>query len=357
MKYFLFFPFFILALYGCQTDTPAETPTLEATAPLPNQAVKTGSLERREVSKSIRCTGTIEVPPSDQVSVHSKTSGQVSGLRLIPGDYVRKGALLCRVANPELIPLQRKLLETKVSLGTAQLALERQTILKTGDATTAAALEDSEGKVALLTATYKGLKSELQQYGIGVDALEQDGVFQSSVGIYARSAGFVHEVTVNEGRMVSPEDQLMEIAGTDHLHLELRVPSQQIGRLQKGQEVNFTLPFEAQAGTAVIEKINPMVDDASSTLQVHCHFKEADQKKLLPGLFVNARILTGNLEVYGLPLDAVVKEGQTYFAFRVEDESYKKTALQNVEVEGDFVTFSNPAAGEWVTGGAYYLGE
>jgi len=222
MKYFLFFPFFILALYGCQTDTPAETPTLEATAPLPNQAVKTGSLERREVSKSIRCTGTIEVPPSDQVSV------------------------------------------------TAQLALERQTILKTGDATTAAALEDSEGKVALLTATYKGLKSELQQYGIGVDALEQDGVFQSSVGIYARSAGFVHEVTVNEGRMVSPEDQLMEIAGTDHLHLELRVPSQQIGRLQKGQEVNFTLPFEAQAGTAVIEKINPMVDDASSTLQVHC---------------------------------------------------------------------------------------
>jgi len=180
--------------------------------------------------------------------------------------------------------------------------LERQTILKTGDATTAAALEDSEGKVALLTATYKGLKSELQQYGIGVDALEQDGVFQSSVGIYARSAGFVHEVTVNEGRMVSPEDQLMEIAGTDHLHLELRVPSQQIGRLQKGQEVNFTLPFEAQAGTAVIEKINPMVDDASSTLQVHCHFKEADQKKLLPGK--KAR----RISLFGLKMKATKKQ-------------------------------------------------
>lgn len=357
MKYLIFFPLALVLLPGCQPDEPAKAAAETTEAAATNEAITTGPLARRTVSNSIACTGTIEIPPSDRLSVHSRTAGQVSGLRLIPGDYVRKGALLCRISNPELIPLQRQLLETSASLTTARQALERQKILSAGDATTAAALQDSEGRVALLTATYKGLKTELQQYGIGVDALEKEGTFQSTVGVYAQAAGFIHEVTVNEGRMVSPSDQLMEIAGTDHLHLELMVPSQQIGRLQKGQTVNYTLPFEAKAGTARIEKINPMVDDASSSLQVHCHFEGTDREKLLPGLFVNATILTGSQEVYGLPLDAVVKEGQTYFAFQMRNGKYEKTALRDAEVVEDFVTFSNPSDGEWVTGGAYYLGE
>lgn len=357
MKYFFLLPLIALSFSACQSDAPAEAPMEKKVAISPNKAVTTGPVERRTVSKSIACTGTIAIPPSDRISVHSRTSGQVSELRYIPGDYVRKGALLCRISNPELIPPQRQLLETKVSLATARQTLERQRILSVGEATTAAALQDSEGRVALLTATYNGLKSELEQYGIGVGALEKDGSFQSSVGIYARAAGFVHEVTTNEGRMVSPTDQLMEIAGTEHLHLELMVPSQQIWRLQKGQTVNYTLPFDAQVGTATIEKINPMVDEASSTLQVHCHFNEKDREKLLPGLFVNATVLAGSQEVYGLPLDAVVKEGQTYFAFQVSDGEYEKTALRDPEITGRFVTFSNASDGEWVTGGAYYLGE
>jgi cobalt-zinc-cadmium efflux system membrane fusion protein len=357
MKYLILLPLFVLSFSACQQDAPAESPMEQTVAATSNKAVTTGPVERRAVSKFIPCTGIIEIPPSDRISVHSRTSGQVSDLRFIPGDYVSKGTILCRISNPELIPLQRQLLETRASLATARQTLERQRILSAGEATTAAALQDSEGRVALLTATYNGLKSELQQYGIGVDALEKDGTFQSSVGIYAQAAGYVHEITVNEGRRVSPNDQLMEIAGTEHLHLELKVPSQQIGRLQKGQTVNYTLPFEAKKGSATIEKINPMVDDASATLQVHCHFNDKDREKLLPGLFVNATILTGTQEVYGLPLDAVVKEGQTYFGFQVRDGGHEKIALRDAEVNDNFITFSNSPDGDWVTGGAYYLGE
>lgn len=357
MKYFLFLPLLVFSLSACQQNPPAEAAMEQAAVASPNESVTTGPVERRMISKSISCTGTIEIPPSDRVSVHTRTAGQVSGLRYIPGDFVRKGSVLCRITNPELIPLQRQLLEARASLTTARQTLERQRILSEGEATTATALQDSEGRVALLTATYDGLKSQLQQYGISVEALENEGTFQSSVNIYAQSAGYVHEVTVNEGRMVAPTDQLMEIAGTEHLHLELKVPSQQIGRLRKGQTVNYTLPFEAESGTAVIEKISPMVDDASSTLQVHCHFTGKEREKPLPGLFVNATILTGNQEVYGLPLAAVVKEGQNYFAFQVKDGTYEKTALRDADVTDGFITFSNPPDGEWVTGGAYYLGE
>jgi cobalt-zinc-cadmium efflux system membrane fusion protein len=53
----------------------------------------------------------------------------------------------------------------------------------------------------------------------------------------------------------------------------------------------------------------------------------------------------------------MVKEGQTYFAFQVRDGEYEETALRNAEVTGDFVTFSNASEEDWVTHGAYYLGE
>jgi hypothetical protein len=74
-------------------------------------------------------------------------------------------------------------------------------------------------------------------------------------------------------------------------------------------------------------------------------------------LFVNATVLAGSQKVYALPLDAMVKERQTYFAFQIRDGEYEKTALRDAEVTGDFVTFSNASEEDRVTGGAYYLGE
>lgn len=347
-------------LLGCGgNETAAHEPEVMAASvsPTANTAVTTGPVARRAVSEDIRCTGSIEIPPTDLMSIHARTSGQVSDIRNIPGDYVRKGDLLLRITNPELIPQQRILLETRANLRKAQKDLERQQILQAGDATTASALEQSQANVELLMATYQGLKSELALYGISIDALEKEGTYQSTVNVYANGTGYVHQVMVNKGMMITPTDQLLEIAGTEHLHLELLIPSQQIAHVKKDQVVTFTLPYSSETGTARIEKINPMVDNQTATLQVHCHFDKGPHEKLLPGLFVNASIATGTREVYGLPLDAVVKEGQQYFGFRANNGNYEKELLRDVTVNDGFVSFSNPAEGEWITGGAYYLGE
>ncbi len=346
-------PLFALLLVSCGNGDPVSSEAEAAVSPVAvDGRVTTGPLEERSVSHEISCTGTVELPPTELLSVHSLIEGQVSDLRYIAGDFVKRGALLPRVSNPQLVQKQRELLETRAKLNSAGVVYERQQVLDAGNATTAAALEAGRAAVELLTATYGGLRSELTQYG-----LEDKGNFQTSVGVYATSNGYVHEVLTNQGSMVMPTDELIQLADTEHLHLELRVPSRKVAAVKLGQEVIFQLPYNETRGRAVVEKINPMADLETATLGIHCHFDRPLPEGIIPGLFVNATIAAGERRLTGLPLDAVVKEGQQYFGFRKTGEDYTKTALVDAQDMGDFISFSNAAVGEWVTGGAYYLGE
>ena len=352
------FALFLLLLVACGDSQPEPTAVdAEARAASVDGRVTTGPLEERTVSHDISCTGTVELPPNELMSVHSRIEGQVSDLQYINGDFVKRGALLMRVSNPQLIEKQRELLEARARLGSARAELDRQNILASGDATTAAALQSSKSSVELLQATYGGLRSELTEYGIDVKSLEEEGNFQSSVGIYASANGYVHEVMTNQGHMVVPTDELMQMADTEHLHLELRVPSREVTAVKLGQEVTFMLPYNEAKGKAIVEKINPMADMETATLGIHCHFERPLPDGIIPGLFVNATISAGERKLTGLPLDAVVKEGQQYYGFRKEGDAYAKTALRDSQDMGDFIAFSNTAEGEWVTGGAYYLGQ
>jgi len=348
----------LLLLVACETGTPAE-PTQMTEAATPRlDLVKTGPLQERRINHKITCTGTVEVPPTDLISVHARTSGQVTQLKYLPGDYVRKGAQLLRISSPELIQSQRTLLETKAKLKTAERTLERQNILDAGEATTAEVLDAARSQVELLTATYNGLQQTLRQYGINVDQLETEGTFQTSVGVYAAGSGYVHAVTTNQGQMITPADELLQIAGTKHLHLELNVPSSEVAAVRKGQRVDFLLPFNDARGVATIEKINPMVDAETATLNVHCHFEDELPEGLIPGLFLNATILTGEQILTGLPLSGVIKEGDTFYGYRAVDGEMEKKLLRAARSLGDFVAFQPEiATGDWVTEGAYYLEE
>lgn len=337
-----------------ETDNPEAT---ELTAAPDLSKVTTGPLETRKVSRDIICTGEISVPPTDFISVHSRIAGQVTNLKYLPGDFVRKGAQLLRVSNPTLLAQQRELLEYRAQLATARLELERQETLDAGSATTAQQLTAARGAVELLAASYGGLKAELTALGVNVDDLERTRTFQSSIGVYAAGSGYVHAVKTNRGQMVSPDNELLQLASTEHLHLELSVPSREIGALQKGQTVTFQTPFDGGSGQAIVTKINPLVDVETATLNVHCHLEGKLSEGIVPGLFLNARIQTGERSLVGLPLSGVIREGDLFYGYRRVGEDWEKTLLPQASARGDFVTF---AAGEWpdaewVTGGAYYL--
>ncbi len=320
-----------------------------------NENIKIGPLQKKNVNRSISCVGQIEIPPTEISSIHSKVAGHVTYLKYLPGDYVKKGSLLSRVENPDLIVKQRIFLETKSNLDLAQKDLNRKQLLIEGNATPRRVFEESQSKYNFLSAKYGGLKKELELIGINLTELENNSNYQSSISIYSSQSGYVHEVSVNKGQMIVPETQLMEIADIDHIHLELQILSKDIGSVELEQKVIFTIPGSSKEYHAEVVKINPMIHNNQSTLQVHCHINHKDKKIFVAGLFVNAELQMSPTEQEGLPLSGVLKEGEDYFAFQLKNQNLTKTTLSDVKLIDDFVVFSNPKVGDWVLEGAYYV--
>lgn len=320
-----------------------------------NPSVKIGTIQSKTIRQRVSCTGRIDVPPTELISVHSKTPGFVDLIKYIPGDYVKKGTLLFSILNPELIEKQRILLETKAEFELAEKDFMRKQTLQAENATTQKAFDEAFAKKEILKAKYNGLKSELRLLGIDLDALETEQKFQSKHYIYATESGHVHKVMANKGQMVHLDDKLMDIANNDHIHLELQVLSKDVPLLKLGQHVQFTLPNNPHVYMAEIIKLNPMIDEETGTLNVHCHIEKEHEIDMKAGMFVNAEIEVEAMDVQGLPIQATIKEGDSYFAFFVEEGKLKKYQLENPQMQDGFVTFDNMPKGDVVIAGAYYL--
>lgn len=338
-----------------QVEAPEQDKSTSLDVLLKNEKVKVGAIQKRNIARTIPCTGQIDIPPTGISSVHSKINGQITYLKYLPGDYVKKGTLLTSVEQPQLVKKQRILLETKANLDFARKDYERKKILKAGQATPEKTFDASQNKFELLQATYKGLKKELELLGIDVNTLEKENKFQTAINIYAPQSGFIHEVLVNKGEMISPTTRLMDIANVNDLHLELQVLSKNIGAISKGQQIKFTIPNRSETFSAKVIKINPMLESESATLMVHCQIEHPDKQTFVAGMFVNATIEAESVAVEGLPLQAVIKEGEDYYAFQVQNNQVQKTALINPSASKDFIVFENTKTGQWITEGAYYV--
>jgi cobalt-zinc-cadmium efflux system membrane fusion protein len=319
-----------------------------------NPNIKIGSLQKKLIKQNVNCTGRIEIPPNELVSVHSKSEGFIEVIRYITGDFVKKGAVLMIISSPDLVEKQRILLETKAELTLATKEYERKSKLQSENATTQKAIDASYAGKELLSARYMGLKSDLELRGIDVIGLEKEQKFKTQLPIYSTISGYVHDIPVNRGQMIQPHDRLMEITNNDHIHLELQVLSKDVALLKLGQKVRFTLPNNPKIFNATIEKLNPALDTETGTLQVHCHIDE-DQDEVIIGMFVNAKIEINDLEVKGLPIEAVIKEGENYYGYVVSGNLLKKQLLENAEAMGNFIIFDSVLPEKMVISGAYYV--
>jgi len=119
--------------------------------------------------------------------------------------------------------------------------------------------------------------------------------------------------------------------------------------------VLIEVPNSEHSFSANIERLNSIVDHSNGTLVVYCQLDTKEMEALKPGMFVNGLIKVNDREVKGLPQDAVVKEGEQYFAYFVEGNFLVKTLLEDVLSSDGFITFSNKIPSKMLVKGAYYV--
>lgn len=292
-------------------------------------------ISQSQFSDEIAVTGMTDVPPENVASISLPIAGFIKTMshNVLPGKFIAKGGVLATVQSMEFVQMQQDYLQAVFHGDYLEKELERQKTLANEDATAKKKLQLSESEYNVNKSLVKSLSAKLRILGLNPDEIKK-GEIQTSVNIISPIAGFIKSSNVNIGKNISPSDVLFEIINKDHLHLELKVFEKDAYKIVEGQKVIFNDPKLGGEVSGKVFLIGKSFEGESKTVNIHVHIDdEKAEARILPGMFVSAKILTGNRPATTLPESAIVKKGNNYYFYILQSESAKEYVFQKVNVQ------------------------
>jgi cobalt-zinc-cadmium efflux system membrane fusion protein len=274
-----------------------------------------GALDRRKVNDYIGATGTLGLPPNGYTGVNAPAAGYIrNSNKYVEGDYVRRGAMLATLENPDFIERQRSYLGAVAELTFLQQELARQEVLLAADAGILKEVQRRRSEMAAKLADVSALRQHLTYLGIDTEGLTPAGITQQ-VQLLAPRSGYITSIALHDGMYARPETELMEIIDEDHLHLELDVFEGDIARVERGQRVTYQIPsLGQQRYAAEVHVIGKEFNDENKTVRVHAHLR-GEQPPFIQNLFAEARIWLDDQTVEALPEEAIFRDGKMSYVF------------------------------------------
>jgi membrane fusion protein, heavy metal efflux system len=327
-------------------EEPAESSSLvQLTSQQQQQAgIELGRIKKRQLSRYLLVNGVLDVPPENLVSISAPMGGFLKSTHMLPGTRVRKGQVIAVIEHPDYIQLQQDYLDSKSRLEYATLEYNRQQELNRENVNSAKVLQQSTTEYQVLQHRVKSLEEKLKLIGLNPRQLNSEAI-SSAIPIHTPISGYVKAVNVNLGKYVNPADVLFDIVNTEHMHLALSVFERDIPRVQEEQKVLFHLPNEPEKERSGTVHLVGKAIEADKTVMVHVHLNQ-DDPTLLPGMYVNARIETGDSTAYALPSNAIVNaEGKSYIFIvkNPQDHAYERVEVQPALSEKGFTAIGLPA--------------
>ncbi|MEZ4990106.1 MAG: efflux RND transporter periplasmic adaptor subunit [Saprospiraceae bacterium] len=335
---FLFILLLGLGLTACQHNNAEETQAvMTAAAGMPEddntvmvtQAqfeagdMELGQITTMDFPRIILTNGYIDVPPKSRASVSVYYGGYVKGLDLLPGQWVRQGQLLFVLENPDFVQMEQDYVEAKAQLAYLKSDYERQKTLAEEQIAAQKNFLKAESDYQVQQARIEGLRKKLELLGLNLEKVEARE-FTSRINIYSPISGFITAVNTSSGSYLNTSDVAVEITNTDHLHLELEVFEKDVQSLRKGQKITFRVPGSStgMSYAAEVHLIGSIVEGENRVVRVHGHLEnEKAAHNLIPGMYIEAEIVTESDPAMALPEEAVVNVEDDYFILVKNDKA------------------------------------
>lgn len=352
-------------LYACSNNTPPQADEEMITAEenivklSPEQAkninLKTGGVTMQHISTSLKLNGQIDVPPQNLVSVSIPLGGYLKSTKMLPGMQVLKGQLLAVMEDPQYIQLQQDYLSAKNRLNYAVKEYERQKELNSSKASSDKILQQAEKELKDLNIETKALAAKLDLIGINHQQLTENTISRT-VNIKSPINGYISKVNVNIGKYVTPSDVIFELVNPADIHLNLTVYEKDLSKIAIGQQViAYTNAQPDQKYDTKIILVSHSLNENRSA-EIHCHFEHYD-KRLIPGMYMNAEIKLNNTKEKVLPNDAIVNfENKDYVFVQEASNIFRFTPLTKGPSENGLTVVPDSLEGrKIVVNGAYAL--
>lgn len=321
----------IAALAGCsgagseeQTSRRGPPGTADARAGRQQQRdvaavpVETALARTGEISSYLNFNSTLETETA--VDIFPQVGGRVEALYVEEGDSVEAGQVLLRLEDDEL---QVELREREINLTELEAAFKRTEPLFESNL-----INEQE---------YETRKFQLEEARLQV---ERARVRLAHTVVRAPVSGVITErpPQTQLGARVATGTKLFTMMNLDEMIARVFVPGKYLTTIAEDQPATLSSDFVPdQQFNGWVKRISPTVDPRSGTFKVTVGVR-GNHQTLLPGLFVNVRLVTDTHEnAVLLPKQAVVYEGGQRYVFVVKDQRAQKVRLESGYEDGNFV--------------------
>ncbi|AWW29473.1 efflux transporter periplasmic adaptor subunit [Echinicola strongylocentroti] len=296
--------------------------------------IKIDTIPTRSLSGVVEANGQLEVPPQHEATVTAILGANVNSIKVIEGDKVRKGQVLAYLSHPNLTNLQTNYVKAYSRFQYLEKEMQRQKRLYEEEVGSGKTYQETLADYNSMKGEVKGYEAQLKQLNLNIENIQGGDIYEY-VPVVSPIKGYVEKVKVQLGQYVDPQTVMFMIVNIDHIHADLMVFEKDVHKVKKGQKLSFTV--ESVPGntlTAKIYSVGKQFEQKPKAVHVHA---EIDQKEdfLIPGMYINGKIRTGNTQVKALPESAIIEEeGKPYIFMAEAHEEDGKTewAFKAVEV-------------------------
>jgi membrane fusion protein, multidrug efflux system len=177
-----------------------------------------------------------------------------------------------------------------------------------------------------------------------------------SIAIEAQQDGFIHDLTIKEGTIVTNTNPIGAIVSIDPIKLELHATAEQLALFDKDQQIEVTInEYQAKAEIQYI----PITPDESGLYKIEARINNPNAR-FKPGMIAEAQITESKVSnELIVPTEAVMEENDTYYIYIVENNAVKRIEVKILitQTEQTAITGDIKAGDEVVTKGQHTLVE
>lgn len=282
--------------------------------------MKVDTLPTRVLTGAVEANGRLEVPPQHEATVTAILGANVTDIKVIEGDKVRKGQVLAYISHPNLSKLQSKYINAYNRLQFLEQEKNRQKRLYEKEVGSGKAYQMAIADYESMKGEANSYKAQLKQLSINLSRIKEGDIYEK-VPVVSPINGYIEKVLVQIGQYVDPQTEMFKIVNTEHIHADLMVFEKDAYKVKEGQNISFTVQSApGKMLEAEIYSVGKKFEQNPKAVHVHAEIKKkADY--LIPGMYINGKIHTESKAVRALPEEAIIEEAGKLYIFLAEQHN------------------------------------
>ena len=267
--------------------------------------------------------GIVDLPPGARATVASQIAGRLSQIHVVKGQLVAAGEVLAELSSLELLDMQLLLMQAASQQRLHAESLRRLKALEASESVPRKRVLEVESTLLAASERVEALGRKLRAVGLeeaAVQAIAAEGRIFESLPIRAPIDGSVVRFDGALGRVMRPNETLLEIHDPRHAWVRGYLTERDFGRLAGSGEalaarVRFVAAPERVFAGRVVRSGN-VLDADDRTLSVWVELDAPEDLVLQHNMLARISLpLTASAPELAVPLPAIVEQGTQSHVF------------------------------------------